>query len=128
MADGLSLDLTSRLLHAALSCTAAQQRLAANNLANLETPGYVAHRASFQDRLQAALEAELEGRWVGALAGVRPRLSPAPDPPGPDGNNVNVEAEMVGLAEATARYETLSRMLDRKLEMIGVAIGDGRQA
>ncbi|MEA3401037.1 MAG: flagellar basal body rod protein FlgB [Armatimonadota bacterium] len=127
MADGVSLDLTTRLLHAALSCTAAQQRLAANNLANVETPGYVAHRASFQDRLQAALDAERRGRSEGALQGVRPDVTPAPEPPGPDGNNVNLEAEMVGLAEATTRYEVLSRMLDRKLEMIGVAIGDGRQ-
>lgn len=128
MADPITSDLTTRALTAALDGTALQQRLAASNLANLETPGYRARRASFEDDLRAALRAERADGRAGAVAGVQPRITPTADAPRADGNNVDIEAEMTGLTEAAARYEVLTRLLDKHLAMIGVAIGDGRSA
>jgi len=125
MADVMS-DLTTRALEGALDCVAAQHRVAGNNLANIETPGYRAQRVSFEDALRTAVRAERSGERPGALDAVRPTVSPTGDPAGPDGNNVSIEAEMMALGEASARYQVLTRMVDRKLQMIGTAIGDGR--
>ncbi len=121
-------DVTTRALAAALDGTATQQRAAANNLANLETPGYRARHASFQDRLARALAAERRGDGTEEIAQVQARVEMSAHPAGPDGNNVDIEAEMTGLAEASARYEILTRLLDRHLAMVGVAIGDGRSS
>lgn len=118
-------DLTTRVLEAALDGASAQHRVAANNLANIETPGYIAQRVTFEQSLRAALRAEGDGQ-PGAVARVRPALSPTGDPAGPDGNNVSIEGEMIALGEASGRYQALARLIDRKLQMVGTAIGDGR--
>jgi flagellar basal-body rod protein FlgB len=118
-------DLTTRALEAALDCASTQHRVSANNLANIETPGYRAKRVTFEDRLARAVRAEQAGR-PGALASVQPELSGTGDKTGPDGNNVSIEGEMLVLGEAAGRYQMLTRLLDRKLQMVGTAIGDGR--
>lgn len=128
MDSTLMADLTTRTLAAALDGTATQQRLAAGNLANLETPGYRARHASFEDRLARALAAERSGDGTAEVTQVQARVEMSADPAGPDGNNVSIEAEMTGLSEAGARYEMLTRLLDRHLAMVGVAIGDGRSS
>lgn len=128
MSAPIASDLTTRTLMAALRGTALQQRLVANNLANLETPGYRARHATFEDELRAALRAEREDHRRDAVTTVQARVTASAAPPRPDGNNVDIEVEMSALAEAAARYEILTRLLDRHLEMVGVAIGDGRSA
>lgn len=125
MADVLT-DLTTRALERALDCASAQHQVTANNLANIETPGYTAARASFEHALRAAVRAEESGERPGAIEAVRPALRASTEPAGPDGNNVSIEAEMLALGEASMRYQALARMVQRKLRMIGTAIGDGR--
>jgi flagellar basal-body rod protein FlgB len=119
-------DLTTRALERALDGAALQHRVSANNLANVETPGYTAKRVSFEQQLRSAVQAEGCGERAGAIARVRPRISATGDPAGPDGNNVDIESEMTMLGEAALRYQALTRMLSRKLDMVGAAIGDGR--
>lgn len=127
MADPVA-DLTTRLLEKALDCTAVQHRVAIGNLANLETPGYTARRVTFEDRLRVALRAEERGGDPRGLRRVTAEVTARTDAAGPDGNNVNVETEMLAVGEASLRYQVITRMLDRKLEMVGIAIGDGRSA
>ena len=130
MAEPIISDLTLTALERALDGTALQQRITAGNIANLETPGYMARRVSFQDSLRAALAAQREGRphaaelldAAGAAVG---RDMSAPT--GPDGNNVDIEREMTDLSEAGLRYEALVRLIRRKFQMLGTVIGDGRQ-
>lgn len=125
MADPVA-DLTTRVLERALDCTAIQHRAVAGNLANLETPGYTAREVTFEDRLRAAVRAEERGDERRGLRRVVPEVTRRGDPPGADGNNVSIETEMLALGEAALRYQALTRMIDRKLGMIGTAIGDGR--
>ena len=124
MADAVT-DLTPRTLEAALSCVSTQHQVAANTLATAEPPGNRACTVRYEGALRAALRAERNGGRRGALEAVRPSVSPTGDPAGPDGNNVSLEAEMLALSEASTRYHLLTRMVDRRLQMIGTAI-DGR--
>jgi len=121
-------DLTTRVLESALDGAAAQHRVAANNIANVETPGYTAKRVRFEEQLRIALRAEQGGEPGGPVERLRPEIASTGDAAGPDGNNVSVEAEMTELGEAALRYRTLTRMLSRRLQMVGTAIGDGRGA
>ncbi|MFO8079809.1 MAG: flagellar biosynthesis protein FlgB [Armatimonadota bacterium] len=125
MTDNVS-DLTTRVLERALDGAALQHRVSANNLANIETPGYTARRVSFEQQLRGAVRAERRGGGSGAIARVCPTISATGDPAGPDGNNVDIESEMTELGEAALRYQALTRMLNRRLDMVGAAIGDGR--
>ncbi len=126
MADRLVTDTTMVALERALDGTAAQQRAVANNLANLETPGYVARHVNFEGALRSALHAARQGEDE-ALDLLQPMLvsdSPSPDQSGAGG--VDIEHEMTQMSEASVRYEALVRFARRKFEMIGTAIGDGR--
>ncbi len=122
-------DITLAAVQAALDATALQQRVAASNLANLETPGYLARRVRFADTLRAALAAAYRGEVSPAELLARTEASVIPDltPPGPNGNNVQIERELTQLSEAGLRYEALVRLIRRKFQMLGTAIGDGRQ-
>ena len=50
------IDSTGSALYSALNGLAARQRVIANNVANVETPGYIAGRVRFEDSLRAAIE------------------------------------------------------------------------
>ena len=50
------IDSTGSALYAALNGLAARQRVIANNVANVETPGFIAGRVPFEDSLRAAIE------------------------------------------------------------------------
>lgn len=132
MSQRLVSDVTTVALERALDGAALEQRMVANNLANLETPGFVARHAKFHDSLRAALAAE-RGRSrptdrEHALDKVQPRIvASSVRPVQPHGNNVDVESEMTALSESVLQYEVLTRLLSKKLRMVGVAIGDGKR-
>jgi len=133
MSPRLVTDATTLALERALDGTALQQRLIANNIANVETPGFSASHAEFEDLLRSALAAERgpgeqsHGAEPSPLARVEPRIvRSAAEPGSANGNNVDIEAEMTALSESVLRYEALTRLLRKKLQMVGTAIGDGR--
>ena len=49
-------DLTTSALHVALDGLDQRQQAIAANIANLETPGYLAREVNFEDSLRAAIE------------------------------------------------------------------------
>ena len=49
------IDSTGSVIYAALNGLAARQRVIANNVANVETPGFIAGRVSFEDSLREAI-------------------------------------------------------------------------
>ena len=95
MSQRLVTDVTTLALERALDGAALQQRLIANNLANLETPGFIARHARFQDSLRAALAAERSAFAKGTthkrgrrtLANAAPRLSALRPSPGLQGTS-----------------------------------------
>lgn len=97
------------------------------NIANAETPGYQAVDLSFGQVLQRAgmsLERtdprHLPGRSAGAQSGDRVVLSGGL--PRRDGNDVDVDAEMVKLARNQIEYQFLSRQLNGRFRWLKQAI------
>ena len=121
-------DVTSSALERALGGQAARQRATANNLANVNTPGYRPTKVEFEDQLREAVQRHTPGDGADQVDGVQP-LAVA-DGSGAlrgDGNGVDLEAEMVRMSESELHYSALLKLMGRKLSMLkSVATEGGR--
>jgi len=111
-------DATTTTLHVALRSLAARQRIHAQNIANIETPGYTARRVDFEGALRRAVAA---GRPTDATAAV----TRTNDPATPNGNNVQIDQETLALSETGLRYQLLTQAIDARFRGLRNAIGKG---
>ena len=112
------IDSTSSALYAALNGLAARQRGVANNVANVETPGFIAGRVSFEDSLRAAIaDGDPDESSVSTIS--------SSDPVNPNGNNVSLDNEVVALTETDLAYQLMIQALNSKFGLLRTAIGRG---
>lgn len=120
-------DLTTETLECGLDGVHTRQRTIAQNLANIETPGYRARSVQFEDQLAEAIEQQRPE----ASSPARPRLSVSfvrgfrDTPTRGDGNSVDIETETMEMAKSALHYRYLSRLLRKKLQMVRLAINGG---
>jgi len=110
-------DLALGALHGALRGLSARQRAMADNVANVETPRFLASEVDFEDSLREALAG---GDPLGGLE-VSSRRSLAPTRP--NGNNVSLDEEVLGLVETGLRYELAVEGVNAKFRLLRTAIG-----
>jgi flagellar basal-body rod protein FlgB len=108
-------DTTSVTLYAALDGLAKRQRVIADNIANIQTPGFLAGRVQFEDALRAAVRA---GDPRGTAITVARSLEPTRE----DGNNVNLDHEVLSNVDTGLRYQTMLRAADDKFGLLRSAI------
>lgn len=111
-------------LERGLDASSLRNTVLANNLANVDTPGFKRSDVSFEGLL------EQETQKAG-------KLSTQPWKPQvvvdtntstrQDGNNVDVDAEMTNLAENSIYYEALIQQLTSQFSMLRTAITEGRR-
>jgi len=117
----------------------AQHRVIANNIANVNTPAYTKMQVDFNHELERLLSASGETlelqpvrsvpRDLLAACEARPEITPVPDsnaPARPDGNNVNMEKEMVELAQANEAYSALTRIASKTVRITRYVISGGK--
>lgn len=109
-------DVTTKTLQAALEGLDARQRAIASNVANIETPNYRATRVNFEDSLRAALA----NGGDPASASVSTERSAAPTRL--NGNNVNMDVELVEQTETLLRTQLVVQALNHKYSMLRTAI------
>jgi flagellar basal-body rod protein FlgB len=105
------LDFTMRAIQAELDGLSARQRIAAQNIANMDTPGYLAGRVDFEDSLRSAIE---NGAPEDTQLSTRMSL----DPTGVNGNNVNVDDENMSLIETGLRYQLATQAMNVKFRIL----------
>jgi flagellar basal-body rod protein FlgB len=97
-----------------------------SNLANVNTPGYqrVDASATFQSAYTDALNRLSSGETVDVdnLPDQSIETAAVQGPARPDGNTVQLEQEMVGMAQNSARYEFAGAMLANNFHGIKYAI------
>jgi flagellar basal-body rod protein FlgB len=108
------------VLQFAIDGVSAQQDAIAGNLANSETPGYIAKDVSFQSSLAQAL-----GSPNGGAATITTSDSTAPA--ASDGNNVDTGQELVAAEQATLQYQTMVEMLNAQFRLVQGAAGGSFQ-
>lgn len=114
-------DPVGAALGTALDGLSLRQQVAANDIANVDTPGYQASRVDFEDSLRTALDdGSLSGGPLGTpLATVQPTSGP----PSANGNNVDLGTEEMTAMQATFRYQLVSRAVGDRYALITTAIG-----
>jgi flagellar basal-body rod protein FlgB len=112
------IDSTGSVIYAALNGLAARQRVIANNVANVETPGFVAGRVSFEDSLREAIAG-------GDAAETSVAMRRSADPVNVNGNNVSLDNEIVSLTQTDLAYQLMIRALNDKFGLLRTAIGTG---
>ena len=111
-------DVASVTEHFALDALAKRQRVIADNISNIETPGFLAGRVSFEDALAQALN---DGDPGEATASVARSLEPTRE----DGNNVNLDHETLSNVDTGLRYQLVLRALDSRYGLLHDVIKGG---
>jgi flagellar basal-body rod protein FlgB len=124
--DMLFADRTSAALAKCLDGVGLRQRVIADNIANVETPGFTRSEVDFEGQLKEALGSspDVAMKRIGDVnAKVRAdHMSPARS----DGNNVSIDKEMAGMTKNTMQYEALIQLMNLKGSMLRSAI-EGRR-
>lgn len=106
----------------------ARQTIAASNLANLDTPGYRAREVSFDD----ALDGELGGlvrtsaAHLPAATGDASVLESEGLQSRRDGNNVQLDRELLAMTKAAGDFSKAQTALTAKFRLVRYAINEGR--
>ncbi|MDL9977880.1 flagellar basal body rod protein FlgB [Microbacterium sp. ASV49] len=107
--------VTATALSSALDGLSLRQRSIAENIANINTPGYHAKRVQFEDALRAAV-ADGSGS---AQASVERSLEPTRL----NGNNVNLDTETLSNIDTVLRYQFATQALGAQASAVTKAIG-----
>lgn len=114
-------DPTSRLLDEMIQATALRHRVLAANVANVETPGYQAQEVTFA---QALDEARGPGSHGSTVPHVRPSVVADPEAPlRRDGNNVDLDRQMVKLTRNTTWHTAMIQILTSRFAALKAAMG-----
>jgi flagellar basal-body rod protein FlgB len=114
-----------------MTAAVAKQAVAAGNLANIDTPGFRAREATFGDVLDGELQklkmtvtngAQLpglgeEGPASAEVAGLESRR---------DGNNVQLDRELLTMTKASADFAAAQAALSAKFRLIRFALNGGQ--
>src|ERR1051326_5326920 len=112
---------TDSYLQAAMSGLAARQRTIANNVANVDTPGFKAAEVRFENVLNQAVSLAKPGTSVNQTAlNAAARSTSLVDSTSSraDGNNVDIDQQMEMLSEANLNYSALTQVMSTRLGIL----------
>ena len=135
-------DITTSTLQAAVKGTVIRHRVIANNISNADTPEFQATDFPFEKQLKVALERTKDNGssedvfTVGYHEAYLQKdpvatenyrlLFEANDQPRLDDNTVDIDREMVKLAQNTILHNSFINLLNTKFRMLKTAIGNTR--
>lgn len=96
--------ITTTALTSALDSLSERQRAIANNIANVNTPGYLAKRVLFEEKLAASV-ADGDGAVSAAVVS-------SLEPTKLNGNNVNLDTETLSNIDTVLRYQFAARAVE----------------
>jgi len=112
------------LLKKGLDASWLRNKVIANNIANVDTPGFKASSVEFESEFKRALESGMEGSRGGdSLDNVTPKIVRNPGASfREDGNNVDIDHENVELAKNSILYNELVVQVSGEFKRLGSAI------
>lgn len=121
-------DNVTNLLQTFLDVQTKRAQVVAGNIANADTPGYVAKELDFENYLREAAEQN-------ALPRARQNPSSLSEPNivdqpasviGLDGNTVDMGSEMAKMAQTGTNFNFGAKMLQSRFRLLRMAIKEGR--
>jgi flagellar basal-body rod protein FlgB len=119
--NNINFSSTDSYLQAAMSGLAARQRAIANNVANVDTPGFRASEVRFEDVLNSAASKAQAGQPLNQAAlnaAARSTTLVGGTTSRADGNNVDVDQQMEMLSEANLNYSALTQVMSTRLGIL----------
>jgi flagellar basal-body rod protein FlgB len=117
VSDGVSL-----ALHTALNGLSQRQQVIADNIANVDTPGFRAQSVDFEDSLRSAIESGSFDSSTGAARVVATEV-PTDTPVGANDNNVDLRKETIAALQTQYSYQILGRAMTDHLGLLKTAAG-----
>lgn len=111
-------DITSLTLGVAIEGLSARSRVLANNIANLETPGFRARSVAFEDNLADAVRARRPETS-------RIEVNHTRDTPGHNGNSVNLERQVVTASQTGLQQKLITGAITSRFGMISTVLKGG---
>lgn len=121
----------SALVSLALDAATMRQQAIAQNIANVNTPGYQRMSVSFESHLAALKDSSghLKPRSLASLSDFRPRLELAEAQV--VGNQaeqkIALDQELVKLSENTLQHQALLKMMTKHFSVLSSAINEGKR-
>ena len=113
------IDNTISLLEAGIKAEGLRQKAIANNVANLETPGYRTIDVKFEELLAKALDSPGEID----LDEISPQIfNPQTTTIKSNGNNVSLEDQVGKMVKNTLKHKAYTRLLNKKYNQIELAM------
>lgn len=122
------------LLEKAMNGSALRHSVLANNIANVNTPGFKRGDLDFRSCFDEAMESQLGLETTSPLHIKRLNKKNSPEiiidtqtSLRNDGNNVDVDIELATMAENNLYFNSLAQLLSSQLSMLRQAIAEGRR-
>ena len=125
----LGADNVTNLLQTYLDVQSLRSQTVAGNIANADTPGFIAKEVDFEDFLKdAARESALPSYQQNQLKmNTRPNvIEQKSETIGLDGNTVDTGREMAELAQVGSNFNFGAKMLQSRLRLLRTAIREGK--
>jgi len=133
------LDNELRFQQQALDLLNKRQSILASNIANVDTPGYLARDIDFSGQLKSAVAKEKQaqgpltlsltsGAHIAATAadfGNSQLLYRIPDQPSADGNTVDMDRERVSFTDNNVKYQSSLTLLGSQIKNMMSVISQG---
>ena len=112
-------DAVSQVLASALDGVTTRQQVIADNIANVDTPGYRARSVDFESQLKAAIS---DGDFAaGAPVETGVTEIPTDTPVGANGNNVDLRKETMAAVQSQFQYQILTRAVSERFNLVKTA-------
>ena len=113
-------DAVSQVLASALDGVSLRQRVIADNIANVDTPGFRASSVDFETELKAAIS---DGSFDKGVDSVTATTSPTDTPVGANGNNVDLRKETMAAMQSQFQYQILTGAVNDRFNVVKTAAG-----
>ena len=107
-------DAVSSTLHAALNGISHRQRVIADNIANVDTPGFRATSVDFESSLRDAIA---DGELT-STDRVASTATPTNTPVGANGNNVDLRKETMAAVQTQFQYQIMTRATTDRFDLM----------
>ena len=122
----IGIDKSATLLEKMLDVSSVKHKVIANNIANVNTPGYKKMEVSFADQLEKALNESSMNKFDTLQPKIVISKEDTSETARNDGNNVDMDKEVSSLVKNTLTYSIYTQLLAKKYEGIKSAIEGSR--
>ena len=109
-------DAITSVLGTALDGLSQRQNVIADNIANVDTPGFRATSVDFESSLASAISS-------GNLNAATVSTTPTDTPVGADGNNVDLRKETMAAVQSQYQYQVLTRAVNDRFNRLRDSLG-----